>query len=1321
MRTSASARRRTLVVTVTTTALLAGALATTTPAASAPAPEQPAPQAAPQQPLKLDGLTAVSYDLTLISGDRVRLTRQGAGYQVDVDQSQRGGPAPGYLTETGPDGVYVVPEDARPALAAGRLDKELFDVEYLAANGYADSTTQQVPVIVQYPSGLRARAAALPASTPTRELESVGAEALSVPKAEASTFWQAVSGGGNQRSAAAPTKVWLDRKVKVTLDVSVPLVGAPQAWAAGYDGTGSRVAVLDTGIDSTHPDLTGKVVDSRNFTGTGPAIDGAGHGTHVASTIAGHGAKYKGVAPGAELIIGKVLSDSGSGPWSGIIDGMEWAATEAHADVISMSLGGGPSDGTDLPAQTVNTLTAQTGVLFVIAAGNSGPRVSTVATPAAADAALTVAATDKSDKLASFSSRGPRVGDLALKPDIAAPGVNISAARAAGTTMGTPVDDLYTTASGTSMATPHVAGAAAILHQRHPDWTAAQLKAGLMGTTAAVAGTVYQVGAGRLDVARAVSQQIYPATPNADFGVVTLGASDAVTKQVSYRNLSSADVTLTLTPALATTTGTATSGKLTAPATVTVPAGGTADATVTLDPTGLAQGWYTGSVVATADGVRISTPVGAVLEPPKVQLTVRVLGRDGQPAIAEAGKQLLDLDGPQGWIEDGIDTDDGTVYRVPEGRYSISQRLRWVDGGNRANEALLLAPEITVHGDTEIVLDARTAHETTFSTPEPAGPLYNAPATGYQRSTTAGEIFTVSGPVGDSPRRLGWTRYWVTPTDPVKTGMFRFWQHWWLGRSEVAMSVRTPGRDETLHPATSKVQRALKLLDDHPGWVPWTGSKDLRVVDVGLGLPADLAGKDLRGKLALMEANSVPGQCGISIERVKNVKDAGAAAIVAFPPAGSGCPIPMDIWQEIFTGPAKPVDLPLASIPSAEGLKLRARPATVRVTGTPDTPYSYVLHPIEDGRVPSDLHYRLTDKQLARYDLAVHSSAANNVFYEQTSIWHADDLISLGTAMNWYGAAYQGPRTRREYVGPLDPKAVLARTVTNCSPWPCGSGYWSSRVTPVQVLDRPFRVKQDLMTTPVLPGSTVLSDAAYALPDQHVTPRSRRSLAADCALCREGNYLVPYFPAVDASGSAVGGLQLSDETHWKFDYKLTKDGTEVPPTLVSGLLPVFEVPADLGAYELTATGPNTTATWKFRSGQPTVDQRRPGFGCFLDLIGANPGPCRPEQALFVGYDLGSSQALDNTVSARGEHEFKVRAYHQPSLAAMPAVAGLKLWYSTDDGAHWQRASVRNQGHGVYSVKARYPRGSTHVGLRTEAWDTAGNRITQTTKNAFTLR
>jgi subtilisin family serine protease len=173
------------------------------------------------------------------------------------------------------------------------------------------------------------------------------------------------------RSAGQPeladdvTKVWLDGKVHADLAESTAQIGAPSAWAAGLNGAGVKVAVLDTGADLNHPDLADRVSESVSFVPGEDASDGHGHGTHTLSTVGGSGAASggleKGVAPGANLIVGKVLGNDGSGddPW--VIAGMEWAAAQG-AKVISMSLGGSdPSDGTDPMSVALDRLSAQSG------------------------------------------------------------------------------------------------------------------------------------------------------------------------------------------------------------------------------------------------------------------------------------------------------------------------------------------------------------------------------------------------------------------------------------------------------------------------------------------------------------------------------------------------------------------------------------------------------------------------------------------------------------------------------------------------------------------------------------------------------------------------------------------------------------------------------------------------------------------------------------------------------------------------------------------------------------------------------------------------
>jgi hypothetical protein len=284
-------------------------------------------------------------------------------------------------------------------------------------------------------------------------------------------------------------------------------------------------------------------------------------------------------------LIGKVLDNGGTGFDSEAIAGMEWAVQQG-AKIVSMSLGSTyPSDGNDPMSQAVDQLSAQSGALFVVAAGNSGME-EFIGSPAAASSALTVGAVDRDDKQATFTTKGPRIGDGALKPEVTAPGVDIVAARAAGTNAGRNLSEHYTAMSGTSMATPHVAGAAAILAQRHPDWTGQQLKSALMGSAVATPKTSPTAqGLGRIDVAKALQEQVVADQPTLLFGDLawTGKAPPPVQRVITYRNSGKTTVTLDLTSDVRTAAGVKPS--LTAsPAKLRIAPGGKASTTITLDP-----------------------------------------------------------------------------------------------------------------------------------------------------------------------------------------------------------------------------------------------------------------------------------------------------------------------------------------------------------------------------------------------------------------------------------------------------------------------------------------------------------------------------------------------------------------------------------------------------------------------------------------------------------------------------------------------------------------------------------------------------------------
>jgi len=279
-------------------------------------------------------------------------------------------------------------------------------------------------------------------------------------------------------------------------------------------GTGVPVGILDTGIDANHPDLKGKVAAWKDFTAgnSQTPIDDHGHGTHVGGTVAGGNTSGTsiGVAPGAKLVIGRIFDKSGSTTLAIILAGMQWAAdpdgnpdTQDFPVLVSNSWGGGPPSRTADPAQDIEckavTAWKKLGILPVFAAGNSGPRAGSVGLPGACPDALAIGAVDKDDKVASFSSRGPTTwgtGAL-LKPDVSGPGVAISSSKPGGG---------YVSFSGTSMATPHVAGLGALLYQLAPTATVDQIAR----------------------VIAAGAQDLGPTGPDADFGIGRVNALRSV-------------------------------------------------------------------------------------------------------------------------------------------------------------------------------------------------------------------------------------------------------------------------------------------------------------------------------------------------------------------------------------------------------------------------------------------------------------------------------------------------------------------------------------------------------------------------------------------------------------------------------------------------------------------------------------------------------------------------------------------------------------------------------------------------------------------------
>ncbi len=286
-------------------------------------------------------------------------------------------------------------------------------------------------------------------------------------------------------------------------------IRAMQVWEdLNIDGTGVVVGLLDTGIDINHPDLEGRVLKTKDFVSDyedDVANDGNGHGTHCAGTIGGKrsGSRAIGVAPGVRFIVGKIFSDEGKSTFSQIKSAMQWIVdpdndplTAPPMRVISNSWGGRAG----VRFQAVIDTWRALGVAPVFAAGNSGPRPKTVRSPGTYSNVITVGATDSDDEIARFSARGPFIfkGKTYIKPDISAPGVDVySASPGAG----------YQTMSGTSMATPHVAGVVALMLQADPKISVEHIKDYLKASSVDLGekGEDNDFGWGRLDAYNAVS------------------------------------------------------------------------------------------------------------------------------------------------------------------------------------------------------------------------------------------------------------------------------------------------------------------------------------------------------------------------------------------------------------------------------------------------------------------------------------------------------------------------------------------------------------------------------------------------------------------------------------------------------------------------------------------------------------------------------------------------------------------------------------------------------------------------------------------------
>jgi subtilisin family serine protease len=794
-------RRFTRTSVALTTALVV-AVASTTVAAGEP---EPAPPATPP----------AGTSVTLLTGDRVLVDQEPGGRaQVTIEPREAGDHRDGFQVHEEDGRTSVIPNDVAD-LVPGVLDPALFDVTGLVEMGYDDASRDDLPLIVR--DG--ATDTTFSAQRDDPELTSLAAHAIAVDPSEGAALIDDLRDHDGATTFGSDAddgpRVWLDVAVHATdLDGYLTQVEAPAAWSAGLDGTGTTVAVLDTGIDEGHPALAGQVRAAADLTGADDPYDRHGHGTHVASLVAGTGAgsdgARSGIAPAADLLVGKVLDDDGVGQASWIIAGMEWAV-EAGADVVNLSLGARAGETDDALTTSLEALAATSDTLFVAAAGNSGGfgfAPFTIESPGVAPSALTVGAVDAADHATTFSSQGPTRGSHRLKPDLVAPGVDIPGARA-----GARDGELYVDSTGTSQATPLVAGAAALLMQAQPGWGPDQVKAQLVTTAAEVPFHIAWIqGGGRLDLDAASRFDLTSDRVNLDLGYLRHPADEPEARTITLTNHGADELAIEFTTEVAHQAGVPpdeTPIDIT-PNALAIPANSDAEVTVTLDPSVTPPGHWHGSVTATVDGTpALRWPLGFYDEPEAYDLELTAVDRRGEPA---AGAEVRLFEANDGSSHRVLLDEDGTAtLRTEPGNFSAFSRIITPAHGDQPETfSLAGTAEIGVTADTSLLLDARRA-------------LPLAPPVVEGQATEVTEVGLIWARFSDGPRSfidnhffdptdVEDRRVFVTPTGETTVGAFEATQRWQLtptGRR----TGQTPDTYELLFPADRFTDPLTPVLD----------------------------------------------------------------------------------------------------------------------------------------------------------------------------------------------------------------------------------------------------------------------------------------------------------------------------------------------------------------------------------------------------------------------------------------------------------------------------------------------------------------------------
>lgn len=870
------------------------------------------------------------------------------------------------------DDTYVVPPQAQQLIDAKAVDLELFNISKLYQSGYDDESTDKLPVIVEYRDGTLAGPAmpfAVAGTTLTSELEIIDSAAFGIDKAQAAQVWHSLTADSRVEA------VWLDAVIHAhktdaaaMLTPTVPLTGAYGKYAAPYNGFGVTVAVLDTGYDVEHADLHGQVIAAKDFTNSRNGVDDMnGHGTHTASTVAGNGANsdglWVGMAPGAQLVIGKVLSNSGGGSTSQILNGMQWAVLSQQADIVNMSLGGTATSCSGPLVDMVEQLSDK--ALFVISAGNSFTR-ETIGSPGCAASALTVGALDRDNQTATFSSRGPSPDGHSAKPDIASQGVAVVAAASGGSGKETG----YRSLSGTSMSAPHVAGGAALLKQARPDLTPRELKKVLTSSVTPTAEHVLEQGAGPMDVNRAIMQTVV-AAPNMELGRFNNQQQDAYTETfVVMENLSDSDKSFKLKLSLI-----GEDGKTQLPATlaglgvksVTVPARSTAEIPVWIDPAVAVRSGAYGAITGRIEGTdtansdeRFTVPVSFWIAQPTVQLSFSLTDLHGSPASPPS--KIYIMNDEDDWGKYLSVTNGSASAVVPKGEYSIVANIMTYDAPNAVTGLVESAAQMAVlrkkvDRDTNINFDARVAEKLEFKTDKPL--------------STQGFSFGFTYALDDA-KSAKLAAIELAP-DYVKD--VYLWSQGHDDRFRSFVSTRAFAPEAVI---TSQSGMVLDFIKQSLA-LSFHGAGSAEVVAVGdANYGTDWSQFDLAGKIALIGNPNF-----LTSYMVANAMNNGAIGVIFYRPGKQG-----RSKGTIFGTPR----IPVIGISSEQGEllldEIESGNNVVSWSGTAAerTPYAYSIHHITDGRIDGGV-VRLHDAEMHKITASYHSQG------EERTAW--TDVMAL--------------------------------------------------------------------------------------------------------------------------------------------------------------------------------------------------------------------------------------------------------------------------------------------------------------------------------------